>query len=88
MRKRRYPPGERKDRVAKVLEYIASNPGCRRLSIQAYVDSFYKSAVKTRLISDYLKDLVTTGAIEEKNGQFSITKTGSQILEFWKEKQT
>ena len=87
MRKRRYPPGERKDRVAKVLDYIASNPGCRRLSIQAYMNSFYKSTVKTRLISDYLKDLVTRGAVEEKNGQFFITKTGSQILEFWKDEE-
>lgn len=86
MRKRRYPPGERKNRVAKVLEYVASNPGCRRLSIQAYMNSFYKSSVKARLISDYVKDLVTTGAVEERNGRFFITKTGGQILKSWKDK--
>jgi len=80
MRKRRYPPGERKDRIAKVLEYIASNPSCRRLNIQAHMNFVYRTQVRTHLISEYLSTLLSVKAIEEKDGQFSITKNGELML--------
>ena len=81
MRKRRYLPGERKDRMMKVLEYIASNPGCRRLNIDAYMNSFYKSSLKPQTVSDYLEVLLMVGVIREKDGQFFITNEGKKDLD-------
>jgi len=78
MRKRRYPSGERKDRVMKVLEYIASNPGCRRLNIDAYMNRLYKSSLRSQTVSDYLEVLLMVRVIEDKNGQFFITKKGKK----------
>jgi len=73
MRRRRYPSGSRKERIDKLLEYIRSNPACRRQNIQAYMDSIYSSTLTPKTISEYLDDLLYSGIIKEKNGQFFIT---------------
>ena len=80
MRKKRYPPGERIDRITKLLEYIASNPGCRRLNIQAHMGFIYKSTLSRQTISEYLRDCTISGAIKEDNGQFFITRIGEETL--------
>jgi len=80
MTKRRYPPGERKDRIAKLLEYIASNPGCRRLDIQAHMDFIFESTLSRQTISEYLRDCTVHGILEEKDGQFFITNKGKEFL--------
>lgn len=67
--------------MMKVLEYIASNPGCRRLNIDAYMNSLYKSSLSPQIVSDYLKVLLMVGAVREKNGQFFIIKKGKKDLE-------
>ncbi len=78
MRKKRYPSGERKDRTTKVLEYIASHPGCRRSHIGAHMKSLY--TIRPQTVSEYLKGFLMYGIIEEKNGFFFITKKGGTLL--------
>jgi predicted transcriptional regulator len=80
MKKRRYPPGERKDRIAKLLEYVASNPGCRRLDIQAHMNFIFKSTLRRQTVSEYLRDCTVSGLFDEKDGQFFITKLGEAFL--------
>jgi predicted transcriptional regulator len=87
MSKRKYPLGERKDRIAKLVEYITSNPGCRRLNVQAHMNSLYGTTLSTQTISEYLRDMVFCEAVREKNGQFFITKNGELMIErFTREK--
>jgi len=81
MMKRRYPPGERKNRIAKLLEYVVSNPGCRRLNIQAHMNSLFRTTLSTQTISEYLRDMVSCKAVKEENGQFFITKNGELMIE-------
>jgi len=80
MTKRRYPTGERKDRIAELLEYIASNPGCRRLNIQAHMDFIFKSTLSRQTISEYLRDCTVCEILKEKDGQFFITELGEATL--------
>lgn len=80
MRKKRYPPGERINRITKLLEYVNSNPGCRRLNIQAHMDFVYKSTLRPKTVSDYLRVLLRSGDIKEENGQFFVTQLGIQAL--------
>jgi len=78
MRKRRYPSGQRKDRINTLSEYIRSNLGCRRENIQAYMSHTYGSTLTPKTVSEYLDVLVLIGEIEEKNGRFFI-KAGKNL---------
>ena len=80
MKKRRYPLGERKDRLTKLLDYISANPGCRRLDIQAYTDLIFESTLSRQTIPEYVRDCAVSGILKEENGQFFITESGEATL--------
>lgn len=71
----------RRKRTIKLLEYVASNAGCRRMSIQAHMKSLYKGRLNPKLISDYLGTLLMGKAVVEKDGQFFVTEQGKKFLE-------
>lgn len=70
----------RRKRTIKLLEYVASNPSCRRMSIQAHLKFLYKGTLNPKLISDYLGTLLMTKVVEEKDGRFYVTEEGKKLL--------
>ncbi len=86
MRKQIYPKGKRGDRIANLLEYVASHPGCTRANIQGHMDSLYGSALAPQTTSKYVKDLIGFKAIDvNRKEQFFITEEGKRVLESMKQ---
>lgn len=81
MKKRRYPKGKYSDRITSVLRYISSNPGCRRMNIQAHMNHIYKATLTHKTVSSYIEALLSLERIEWKEDQFFITPKGKKTLE-------
>lgn len=71
----------RRKRTIRLLEYVALNPGCRRMSIQAHMKSLHKKTLNPKLISDYLGTLIMTKVVVENDGRFFVTEEGKKFLE-------